>query len=317
MALSILYHDDNKLKRVNTIDDLPKDASFIWFDFEGANEEESELFEQHFDINGLTIEDVIHSNSRPKYKNYNAYEYLVFQKFERDTYEAETINVLLKDNVFITYHDEDIEATDEIDALAKELEEEAPSNLTPKVAAMMLLDKIVDFYTETVESIEDNVLSFEKRHSKDKKQHYIMDDIFDLRAKLIRIKGIIVPMSELVDELERDQHMIETEHDHHYIHHIQDHMIKQKNIIKNSQELTDEIRNNHESYNNYRMNRVMQMLTLVSTVFLPLTLIAGIYGMNFEYMPELKWKYGYFTVLIVMALLLVVSMVYFKKKKWY
>jgi len=317
MALSILYHDDNKLKRVNTIDDLPKDAPFIWFDFEGANEEESELFKQHFDINGLTIEDVIRSNSRPKYKNYNAYEYLVFQKFERDTYEAETINVLLKDNVFITYHDEDIEATDEIDALAKELEEEAPSNLTPKVAAMMLLDKIVDFYTETVESIEEKVLSFEKRHSTDKKQHYIMDDIFDLRAKLIRIKGIIVPMSELVDELERDQHMIETEHDHHYIHHIQDHMIKQKNIIKNSQELTDEIRNNYESYNNYRMNRVMQMLTLVSTVFLPLTLIAGIYGMNFEYMPELKWKYGYFTVLIVMALLLVVSMMYFKKKKWY
>ncbi|MCE4957328.1 magnesium/cobalt transporter CorA [Macrococcoides caseolyticum] len=317
MALSIMYQNNNKLIRADTIDDIPKDASFIWFDFEGANEEESELFKQHFEINGLTIEDVIHSNSRPKYKNYRNYEYLVYQKIEPDTYEAETINVLLKDNIFITYHAEDIEASDEIDALAKELEEEAPVHLTPRIAAMMLLDKIVDFYTETVESIEDKVLSFEKRHAKDKAQHHIMDEIFELRSKLIRIKGIIVPMSELVDELERNEQLIESEHDHHYIHHIQDHMIKQKNIIKNAQELTDEIRSNYESYNNYRMNRVMQILTLVSTVFLPLTLIAGIYGMNFEYMPELKWKYGYFTVLIVMAVMLVASMIYFKKKKWY
>ncbi|WP_414045033.1 magnesium/cobalt transporter CorA [Macrococcus equi] len=317
MALSIMYQKNKKLERAATIDELPKDAGFIWFDFEGATEEESELFKQHFDINGLTIEDVIHSNSRPKYKNYGEYEYLVYQKIEPDTYEAETINVLVKERIFITYHAEDIEANDEIDALAKELEEEAPGNLTPRVVAMMLLDKIVDFYTETVEAIEDKVLSFEKRHAKDKEQHKIMDDIFDLRSRLIRIKGIIVPMAELVDELERNKYMVETEHDHHYIHHIQDHMIKQKNIIKNAQELTDEIRSNYESYNNYRMNRVMQMLTLVSTVFLPLTLIAGIYGMNFEYMPELKWKYGYFTVLIVMAVMLVTSMIYFKKKKWY
>ncbi|WP_414053067.1 magnesium/cobalt transporter CorA [Macrococcus animalis] len=317
MALSIMYQNNNRLERAETIEELPKDASFIWFDFEGANAEESELFKKHFDINGLTIEDVIHSNSRPKYKNYNDYEYLVYQKIEPDTYEAETINVLLKNNVFITYHAEDIEATDEIDALAKELEEEAPENLTPKVAAMMLLDKIVDFYTETVESIEDKVLKFERRHAKDKHQHQIMDDIFDLRSKLIRIKGIIAPMSELVDEIERNEYLIETEHDHHYVHHIQDHMIKQKNIINNAQELTDEIRSNYESYNNYRMNRVMQILTLVSTVFLPMTLIAGIYGMNFDYMPELKWKFGYFGVLIIMALMLVVSMIYFKKKKWY
>ncbi|MGK0554160.1 magnesium/cobalt transporter CorA [Macrococcus capreoli] len=317
MALSIMYQHENKLERAATIEDLPKDASFIWFDFEGADEEESALFKQHFNINGLTIEDVIHSNSRPKYKNYSDYEYLVYQKIEPDTFEAETINVLLKDNVFITYHAEDIEATDEIDALAKELEEKTPDNLTPRVAAMMLLDKIVDFYTETVETIESKVISFEKRHAKDKHQHTIMDDIFDLRSKLIRIKGIIIPMSELVDELERNKPLIQTDDDRHYIHHIQDHMIKQKNLIRNAQELTDEIRSNYESYNNYKMNRVMQILTLVSTVFLPLTLIAGIYGMNFEYMPELKWKYGYFTVLIVMAVMLVVSLVYFKKKKWY
>lgn len=317
MALSIMYQNNNRLVRAKSIDDLPKDADFIWFDFEGANAEESELFKKHFDISGLTIEDVIHSNSRPKYKNYKSYEYLVCQKIEPDTYEAETINVLLKDHVFITYHAADTEASDEIDALAAELEEKSPSNLTPRLAAMMLLDMIVDFYTETVEGIEDRVLSFEKRHSKDKQQHQIMDDIFTLRSSLIRIKGIIVPMSELVDELERNGHIVESEHDQHYMHHIQDHMIKQKNIINSSQELTDEIRNNYESYNNYRMNRVMQILTLVSTVFLPMTLITGIYGMNFEYMPELKWKYGYYTVLIVMAVMLIASMVYFKKKKWY
>lgn len=317
MALSIMYQKENQLKRVDSVDDLPVDAKFIWFDFEGATEEESELFKKHFDIKGLTIEEVIHNNSRPKYKNFKSYEYLVFQKMEPKTYEAETINVLMKDNVFITYHDEDIESTDEIDQLARDLEKQAPQDLNPHIAAIMLLDKIVDFYTETVERIEEKVFNFEKRHANDKSKHYIMDDIFELRSKLVRIKGIVVPMGELVDEIEKNEQLIQTEHDSYYIHHIQDHIIKQINMVKHSQEITDEIRSNYESYNNYRMNRVMQMLTLVSTVFLPLTLIAGIYGMNFEYMPELKWKYGYFTVLIVMAVMLVGSMIYFKLKKWY
>ncbi|TDM25878.1 magnesium transporter CorA [Macrococcoides caseolyticum] len=289
----------------------------MWYDFEGANEEERLIFEKHFELNELTIEEVINKKSRPKYKKFPTYEYLVFQKIEKSSFEAETINILMKDKVLITYHDEDNEPLDELDAVAQELEENAPDTLTPHTATLMLLDKIVDFYTEIVEEIETKVLEFEKGHANDRMKNYIMNDIFELRSEMIKTKGIIVPMSELIDEIENEDTLIQTKHDHYYIHHIRDHVIKQQNMIKNAHELTDEIRSNYESFNNYRMNRVMQILTLVSTVFLPLTLIAGIYGMNFEYMPELKWHYGYFIVLFIMLSIMIGCMIYFKKKKWY
>ncbi|RIN35188.1 CorA family divalent cation transporter, partial [Staphylococcus succinus] len=95
------------------------------------------------------------------------------------------------------------------------------------------------------------------------------------------------------------------------------HMIKQVNILKMSQEMTNEIRDNYASYTSFKMNNIMQILTLVSVVFLPLTLITGIYGMNFAHMPELKWHYGYYIVLTIMLLISLVCIVYFKRKKWF
>ncbi|MDN6842613.1 MAG: magnesium transporter CorA, partial [Staphylococcus equorum] len=84
-----------------------------------------------------------------------------------------------------------------------------------------------------------------------------------------------------------------------------------------SQEMTEEIRDNYSSYSYYKMNSIMQILTLVSVVFLPLTLITGIYGMNFSNMPELKWDYGYYIVLAIMLAISIGSIFYFKKEKWF
>ena len=102
-----------------------------------------------------------------------------------------------------------------------------------------------------------------------------------------------------------------------YIQHIDDHIIKQNNIIRTSQEMTNEIRENFESYSSFRMNSIMQVLTLVSVIFSPLTFIVGVYGMNFEYMPELKWHYGYFICLTIMLLISIALILFFKKKKWF
>ena len=115
----------------------------------------------------------------------------------------------------------------------------------------------------------------------------------------------------------RDADFGDTERKQLYIQHVNDHLIKQRNILQLAQEMTDEIRANYESYTSFKMNSVMQVLTLVSVIFLPLTLITGIYGMNFAYMPELKWHYSYFVVLSVMLLIAVGFVIYFKKKKWF
>lgn len=121
-----------------------------------------------------------------------------------------------------------------------------------------------------------------------------MDNVFQLRSNLIKIKRVLFPMQELVNTIKTEGNLIVDYKHSMYIQHIDDHIIKQNNIIRTSQEMTNEIRENFESYSSFRMNSIMQVLTLVSVIFSPLTFIVGVYGMNFEYMPELKWHYGYF-----------------------
>ena len=130
-----------------------------------------------------------------------------------------------------------------------------------------------------------------------------MDNVFQLRSNLIKIKRVLFPMQELVNTIKTEGNLIVDYKHSMYIQHIDDHIIKQNNIIRTSQEMTNEIRENFESYSSFRMNSIMQVLTLVSVIFSPLTFIVGVYGMNFEYMPELKWHYGYFICLTIMLLI--------------
>lgn len=144
-----------------------------------------------------------------------------------------------------------------------------------------------------------------------------MDNVFQLRSNLIKIKRVLFPMQELVNTIKTEGNLIVDYKHSMYIQHIDDHIIKQNNIIRTSQEMTNEIRENFESYSSFRMNSIMQVLTLVSVIFSPLTFIVGVYGMNFEYMPELKWHYGYFICLTIMLLISIALILFFKKKKWF
>ena len=143
------------------------------------------------------------------------------------------------------------------------------------------------------------------------------DNVFQLRSNLIKIKRVLFPMQELVNTIKTEGNLIVDYKHSMYIQHIDDHIIKQNNIIRTSQEMTNEIRENFESYSSFRMNSIMQVLTLVSVIFSPLTFIVGVYGMNFEYMPELKWHYGYFICLTIMLLISIALILFFKKKKWF
>lgn len=145
----------------------------------------------------------------------------------------------------------------------------------------------------------------------------IMDNVFQIKSDLIKIKRVLFPMQELVNTIKTEGNLIVDSKHSMYIQHIDDHLIKQNNIIRTSQEMANEIRENFESYSSFRMNSIMQVLTLVSVIFSPLTFIAGVYGMNFEYMPELKWQYSYPICMIVMLIIAIALIIFFKKKKWF
>ena len=141
-----------------------------------------------------------------------------------------------------------------------------------------------------------------------------MDNVFQIKSDLIKIKRVLFPMQELVNTIKTEGNLVVDSKHSMYIQHIDDHLIKQNNIIRTSQEMANEIRENFESYSSFRMNSIMQVLTLVSVIFSPLTFIAGVYGMNFEYMPELKWQYSYPICMIVMLIIAIALIIFFKRK---
>ena len=103
----------------------------------------------------------------------------------------------------------------------------------------------------------------------------------------------------------------------HILRDVYDHLIQLAEMIETNRELTADIRDSHMSINSSQMNRIMMILTIVSTVFIPLTFIVGLYGMNFIHMPELEWKYGYLTVIIVMIVITIAMVIWFKYKGWF
>jgi len=315
MTMTIRYQTSTEpLKRVNRIEDIPSEATIVWYDFEDATPQENEFLRNHFNYNDLEIDDAINGIPRAKYKSYDDYQYLVLHSILVRNYSAIALNVFLGDKLLVTYHHQSFES---LKRVAKVNEQHHDPELDCADIVILILDSMVDKYFNFVYDIEDKVYTFEDRHVDDRFSKDVMDNVFKLRSDLIKIKRVLFPMQELVDTIKTEGNLIKDNKHSMYIQHIDDHLIKQSNVIKTSQEMTNEIRENYESYTSFRMNNIMQILTLVSVIFSPLTFIAGIYGMNFEYMPELKWHYSYFVCLIIMLIITIVLIIFFKKKKWF
>lgn len=312
MSMSIYYQTKEKsFCKVGHADAIPSDATVIWYDLSEPTEQENEFLLNNFDFNPLEVDDTIHANPRAKYKAYQSYQNIVFHKIDSKEYEIQVLNIFIKDNVLITYHHYPIQ---EIKEVYKQVRENFEKDLDCEDIVLYILDHIVDNYFIYVEEISDKVFTFEDEHGSDRTNKYMMDNLFDLRSDIIKMNRVIMPMKELIDTLENSSELIQDKRHKMYIQHIKDHITKEESMLQTAQDITREIRDNFESYTSYRMNRVMQILTIVSMIFLPLTLLAGIYGMNFEYMPELKWHYGYYICLGLMVVIALWCIWYFKKK---
>ena len=146
---------------------------------------------------------------------------------------------------------------------------------------------------------------------------FSMKQVFELRSDLLHLRRTINPMRDLLYRMLASSRLNFTEEERTYFQDIYDHLIKLSEMIESNRELTSDIRDSHMSMNSSRMNRIMMTLTIVSTVFIPLTFIAGVYGMNFDYMPELSWSFGYFGVLLFMFLIAGGMLVWFTYKGWF
>lgn len=302
------------IKDLQLLDLLQGDYLWYWIDFQEPAEEEIDLLRNPLSFHPLAIEDCIHTLQRPKLDYYDNYTFFVTQSLNQQTFTREEIDFFLGENYIVSFH---LQPSTEIEEVWNRLAVSANiEKWEPTHVLYLVLDKMVDNYFPLVYKIEERLNEIDQ-NSKGRTMEALLEDLFDTRHHLLSLRHTITPMRDLIYRVLNSQRITSIEGKREYYSDIHDHLLKLTEMIEANRELTTDIRDSYISINSHQTNHVMKVLTVITTIFMPLTFIAGLYGMNFDYMPELTWKYGYFATIGLMILVAIGMSVWFKKKGWF
>lgn len=290
------------------------DFIWYWIDFDQPNKHEVELLNTPLNFHPLAVEDCIHLLQRPKLDYYDDHTFFVLQAINPNNFIKEEVDVFLGENFIVTFHHE---VSEEIDKVIQRVTTTLSiDKWDPSAILHQVMDKIADNFFPLVNNIEENLIKIDENNEK-KSSQIMLKDLFTTRRNLLLLRQVISPMRDLVYRMLNSQKLPQIERKKEYYTDIHDHFLKLDEMIEASREFTTDIRESYISLNSHQTNHVMKVLTVITTIFMPLTFIAGIYGMNFENMPELSWKYGYFEALILMCVIGTGMVLWFKNKGWF
>ncbi|MEO6348763.1 MAG: magnesium/cobalt transporter CorA, partial [Aquaticitalea sp.] len=179
-----------------------------------------------------------------------------------------------------------------------------------------ILDAVVDNYLTVIEAFGDKVEELEDSVFNAEPHNDISNNIQELKREILKMRRLIVPLREVINRLSKTESTIIEQRTHSFLSDLYDHIIQVNENVELYREMVWGLMDMYMSILSNKMNEVMKVLTIIATIFIPLTFIAGIYGMNFENMPELQTKNGYFILLGVMAVIFLMMLIYFRRKKW-
>lgn len=309
-----ITHKQQLVKDLKISEIIKGDYKWYWIDFNQPSEEEIDFLREPLQFHPLAIEDCIFTLQRPKLDYYEECTFFVTQALNQQTLTREEIDFFLAKKFVVTFHSK---PSNEIDEVWKRLMDSTQLNKwVPTHVLYNILDKMVDNYFPPVYQIEDTLNEIDE-NSKGRSMEALLEDLFDTRHDLLSLRHTITPMRDLVYRILNSQRLSEIEGRKEYFSDIHDHLLKLTEMIEANRELTTDIRDSYISLNSHQTNHVMKVLTVITTIFMPITFIVGLYGMNFHYMPELSWKYGYFGTLFVMVIIAIGMSIWFRKKGWF
>lgn len=320
----IAYDDANVV--VRTLSDLRESLPFreshkvIWINIDGLHDvtliaRAGEVF----GIDSLTLEDILHTGQRAKVEDYDRYIYMVLQMLEYAGDDAnitrEQLSIILTDGVVLTFQEK---PGDMFDAVRQRI-----ANSGTKVRrngadflAYALIDAVVDHCLSILEEVENTIDRLEEGLL----EHYNRDtfeSIYALKRELIILRKSVWPLREAVGSLMRDDFMLIGDSVEPYFRDVYDHIILVIDTVEVFRDIVTGMQETYLAAVNNRMNEVMKFLTMIATIFMPLSFIAGLYGMNFHYMPELGWHWGYFYVLGLMGVIFLGMIRFYRSRKWF
>ena len=301
-------------------DKANQDGVSFWVDVEDEDFQ-SEVTEigEALDLHSLTVEDILTAESRPIVDTFPDYLYILAripsQTWELGEMETFQLSLVLGNNYLLTFHRRKLPSTEKL----RNKMTRAPERYFGRGVDYLgyyLLDLVVDDYFPVLDRLEDEIEQVEEEVLVEPDEQ-LLEEISDLRSDLIEIQRTAAPQREMAAKLARTETPFIADERKIYFRDIQDDLARISDLLTNYRDLIGGARDMYMTSISNRMNEIMQTLTIVATIFIPLTFIAGIYGMNFEIMPELGWDWGYYGALGLMGGAALGMVYYFKKKDWF
>lgn len=319
MIKLISYYDKkiSKSSSIKKINAAIANDEMVWIDFEAPEDKEIEVLKDVFKFHPLAIEDCLHKLQRPKVDNYKDYYFIVLNEFAEEHtnkyFKSTQLYVFLGINYIVTLHWDNVKV---INDTVKEVIN-SPYLFERGIDFILytILDNMVDNYFPLSESISDKIDMIEESILRNPKKK-VQDDILILKRNILKFRKVLSPQRDALNTLLRHDFPLIKEENRLYYMDVYDHMLRIYDQLDTYMELLASTMDLYMTQISNRMNEVMKVLTMITTIMMPLSLIAGIYGMNFRYIPFLNSKYGFYGTLGIMAFIAIGEFIYFKKKKW-
>ena len=322
--ISVMSYDQSRVeeKEFNRIEEsfIYKDTEPVtWINIDGLHE--IELIEKigtHFNIHPLILEDIVNTGQRPKVEDFEDYIYLVFKmlKFDDNTghIASEQVSFILGPHYLISFQ----EAEGDVFNFVRERIRRGRGRIRksgPDYLAYALIDAVVDHYFLILEKIGEKIEQLEEKVQSEPTPQ-ILQDTHDLKREIIYLRKQVWPAREVVHTWHITESVLVQDANKVFISDVYDHTIQVIDTIESFRDIISGMMDLYLSTVSNRMNEVMKVLTIMATIFIPLTFVAGIYGMNFKFMPELEWKWSYPILWIFLIAIFFSMLIYFKRKKW-
>ena len=293
--------------------------SVTWINIDGLKHTDKiENIGKQYNLHPLVLEDIVNTSQRPKIDDYENYLFLVLKMLyydDREQIVIEQVSMVLGKNYVLTFQESE---GDVFEPIRKRLRfaNGRIRGLKSDYLLYALIDAVVDNYFSIIETLGNKIEDLETELFNGDAREDVNVDIQQLKREILKVRRAIFPLREIISRIEKGESDLIYKRTITYFRDVYDHLIQVSENIDIYREMIWSLMDMYMTTISNKMNEVMKVLTIIATIFIPLTFLSGIYGMNFENMPELHYKYGYYILWACMLVLFVIMIIYFRRKKW-
>ena len=324
VKITLIDYSESKFleQEITKIEDLSpyqQSSTITWVDVSGVhNTNIIEEIGEKFSLHPLTLEDIANTTQRPKIDEYEEYLFLELKiPYYKDATRAitvEQISLVVGEKFVISFQEKEEDILEPLRYRIRNAKGKI-RKLGSDYLAYAIIDSIIDHYFVILEQFDEDIAVIEQELMEQTRPE-ILNTIYKLKRELIFLHKSIWPVREVVGNLQRGGYKLIGESLTPYLRDLYDHTIQTVETLETFRDTFSGMLELYLSSVSNKLNEVMKVLTIFAAIFIPLTFIAGVYGMNFKYMPELGWRWGYLLVWGVMGAVVLVMVGYFKKNKW-